>query len=483
MPALANIIKYHKVPLLFILLSSMFYLSFAYDLVRTDTLKLLLLYVTLFVFAFQIIKTTGFYFRLLVISALIFRFLFLFAIPNLSQDFYRFIWDGRLILEGFNPYLYTPDSFINTAQFPIAQAQELYDGMGSLSASHYTNYPPLNQLCFAIAALVSGKSILGSTIVLRILIIAADIGTLYFGRKLLERLKLPPNRIFWYILNPFIIIELTGNLHFEGVMIFFFVWSLYLLHAGKWKWAAVILACSISVKLIPLMFLPLFLGWFRKEGKENVIAGEVKESFSNNETAIRGLRSAKAKKVPRIDISKLILFYAIVGLITLLLFLPFFSIEFINNYSKTVGLWFGNFEFNASIYYLTREIGYVITGYNQIAIIAKVLPVVSLLIILGFSFLKQNNTIPKLTTSMLFAFTCYLFLSTTVHPWYIAMLVLLCVFTDYKFPLVWSLALVLSYLAYANASNSENLWIIGLEYLIVSTAFVWEVLLRKRIRI
>ena len=92
--------------------------------------------------------------------------------------------------------------------------------------------------------------------------------------------------------------------------------------------------------------------------------------------------------------------------------------EFINNYSKTVGLWFGNFEFNASIYYIAREIGYTITGYNEIAIIGKVLPMISLLIILGLSFLKQNTTLPKLTTSILLAFTCYLFLSTTVHPWY-----------------------------------------------------------------
>jgi hypothetical protein len=482
MSVLANFFKYHKVPLLFILLSSLFYLSFAYDLVRTDITKLLLLYLALFVFAYQIIKTTGFYFRLLVISAILFRLLFLFAIPNLSQDFYRFIWDGRLILEGLNPYLYTPDSFINNAQFPIAQAQELYNGMGSLSASHYTNYPPLNQLCFAIAALFSGKSILGSVTVMRLIIIAADIGTLYFGKKLLERLKLPSNRIFWYILNPFILIELTGNLHFEGVMIFFFIWSLYLLHSGKWKWAAVLLACSISVKLIPLMFLPLFFLWFRKETKTNVIANEVKQSASKDERAILQLHSSKAQKTPRYDVSKLILFYAIVGFITLLLFLPFLSMEFVNHYSKTVGLWFGNFEFNASIYYLIREIGYIITGYNEIAIIAKILPIFTVLIILGFSFFRKNNTIPRLTTSMLLAFTFYLFLSTTVHPWYIAMLVMLCIFTNYKFPLVWSLALVLSYLAYASAPNSENLWIIGLEYLIVFTVFVWEVIRRKRIK-
>jgi len=451
---LTNLIKYHKIPLLFVLLSSIFYLSFAYDLVRTDITKLLLLYIALFIFAYQIIKTTGFYFRLLVISAILFRLLFLLAIPNLSQDFYRFIWDGQMIISGMNPYLSTPDFQMAEGMLSSFPNQnELYQGMGELSASHFTNYPPLNQLCFVLGNLFPGKSILSSIIGMRLIIIAADIGTLYFGKKLLERLKLPSNRIFWYILNPFIIIELTGNLHFEGVMIFFLVWSLYLLHSGKWKWAAVILACSISVKLIPLMFLPLFFWWFYM--KDNPLKG----------------------------IKKLVLFYAITIITVLMLFLPFFSIEFINNYSKTVGLWFGDFEFNASIYYLIREIGFAITGYNEIVIIGKLLPIISLLIILGFSFFKDNNTILKLTTSMLLTIAFYLFLSTTVHPWYIVTLILFCIFTNYKFPLVWSIVIIFSYLAYSNTSNSENLWVIGLEYSIVFLAFIWEVILKKRIKI
>ncbi|WP_418637984.1 mannosyltransferase [Winogradskyella sp.] len=449
--------KYHKIPFLFFIISSAFYAWFAYDLMRWDTIELLLIYITLFFLAFQIIKKTGFNFKLLVGFSILFRLLFLFAIPNLSQDFYRFIWDGRMILEGFNPYLYTPDSFINNLKFPINQAQELYNGMGSLSSSHFSNYPPLNQFCFVLANLLPGKSILSSVIGLRLVIIAADLGTLYFGKKLLERLKLPSRRIFWYILNPFIIIELTGNLHFEGVMIFFFIWSLYLLLSGKWKWAAVVLACSISVKLIPLMLLSLFFGWFTSNtiDKQNNTLGFI----------------------------KLITFYAIVGATTLLLFLPFFSMEFLNNYSKTVGLWFGNFEFNASVYYLARAIGYAITGYNEIAIIGKILPLISVFIILGFTFFKKNTNLPNLITSMLLVLTLYFFLSTTVHPWYIATLIILSVFTNYKFPLVWSLVIVLSYLAYSNTNNSENLWVIALEYSIVISVFVGEVLKQKRLQV
>lgn len=456
--------KYHKIPFLFFIISCIFYFWFAYNLERNDTYVLYFLYVSLFVFAYKIVKTSGFNFRILVVFSILFRLLFLFAIPNLSQDFYRFIWDGRMILEGFNPYLYTPDSFIETRQFPVAQAQELHDGMGSLSASHYTNYPPLSQLCFTIAALFSAHSILGSIVVMRMLIIAADIGALYFGKRLLEGLKLPSNRIFWYILNPFIIIELTGNLHFEGLMIFFLIWSLYLLHSGKWKWAAVVFACSISVKLIPLMLLPLFFKFFTSN------------SFTNR-------NKDKASNIPntfKVSYLKLITFYSIVGLTTILIFLPFFSMEFITNYSKTVGLWFSAFEFNASIYYLARAIGFAITGYNEIAIIGKILPVISILIILGFSFFRKNNKMPQLIASMLLILSCYLFLSTTVHPWYIATLVILGLFTNYKFPLVWSLVAVLSYLAYSNNENSENLWIIALEYVIVFSVFIWEVFIKKR---
>lgn len=453
MLGLANLFKYRKPTLLFILISCILYTSFAYDLLRTDVAKLILLYVALFVFAFQIIKTTGFYFRILVISSILFRLLFLFAIPNLSQDFYRFIWDGQMILEGFNPYLYIPNTVVEWGT-SIPLAKELHSGMGELSSSHFTNYPPINQLCFVIANLFPGKSIVSSVIGLRLIIITADIGTLYFGKKLLERLKLPSNRIFWYILNPFIIIELTGNLHFEGVMIFFLIWSLYLLHQGKWKCAAVVLACSISVKLIPLMFLPLFFWWFVKKEK------------------------------PFNGLKQLTVFYLIIGITLLLFFMPFFSMEFITNYSKTVALWFSNFEFNASIYYIFREIGYIITGYNEIAIIGKILPVISILIILGFSFFKYNNSIPKLTTSLLIVFTFYLFLSTTVHPWYIATLVIICVFTNYKFPLIWSLVIILSYISYVgigNSDKSENLWIIGLEYLVVFSVFIWEAILKKRL--
>lgn len=481
-------------PLLLVILSGVLYTIFAYDLERTEYIKLISLYTCLFFIFLYLVKKLKHNLQLLTYLAFGFRAIFILAIPNLSQDFYRFIWDGRMILEGLNPYLYTVESFINTGQLPVAQALELREGMGSLNASHYTNYPPINQLCFVFAGLFAGKSILGAVIVMRLLIIAADFGTLFFGKKLLEKLKLPVCNIYWYILNPFIIIELTGNLHFEGVMIFFLVWSLYLLVIGKWYWAAVALALSISVKLIPLMFLPLFFQWFAKRpldcargDNENVLSGRAQSrpNLSKEDNVIlKQVQHDKYLKWIRAfaGMTELIKFYLIVIGTTALLFAPFYSSEFLNNYSETVALWFQNFEFNASIYYIAREIGYTFRGYNEIAIIGKYIPIAVILFTLITAFFRRNKSMTELITAMLFVLSFYYFTSTTVHPWYVATLLILSVFTRYKFPLVWSFVIILSYLAYVNlnkADKSENLWIIALEYGIVYGVFFWEVFIKK----
>ena len=468
-----TLFKTKKLPLLFTLISAVLYFVFAYNLQRTQHLSLVLIYTILFVLFYFLLNHNKENIKFLTAIAFVFRAIFILAIPNLSQDFYRFIWDGRMVFEGYNPYLYTPEFFISKSQFPIAQSQELYIGMGELNAGHFTNYPPINQLCFLIAGLFAGKSIVGSAMVLRLLIIAADFGTLYFGKKLLIKLKLPKYNIFWFILNPFIIIELTGNLHFEGVMIFFLVWSLYLLHCNKWKLAAVVFALSIATKLVPLMFLPLYFWWFCKR---IVVAKETNQPVKNNEISASQTPSKEVWN----GMTTLVTFYIIIIVTTLLLFSPFFSSQFIDNYSKTVGLWFGNFEFNGSIYYIAREIGYLFRGWNEIAIIGKILPIITIIFILYLSFFKKNIDVKKLIAAMLFSFTIYLFLSTTVHPWYIATILILSVFTNYKFPLIWSFVVIISYLAYANVDNTENLWIIGLEYLAVFSVFICEVFINKK---
>ena len=437
----------HKFTILMVLASLLFYTSFAYDLVRTDFIKLISLFFALFFLCYKLIQFEKWNFNFLLISGILFRLIFLLVEPNLSQDFYRFIWDGELVLSGINPYLQSPDSIMENGGILLANAQELHNGMGSLSARHFSNYPPLNQLLFAISAFLGGKSIMGSLIAMRSIIILADIGIYYFGKKLLRYLNRSPYLIFWYFLNPLVIIELTGNLHFEGVMLFFFIWGLCLITLNKWLFAAIAFACSISVKLVPLMFLPLFISYF-------------------------GFR--KSMK-----------FYIVLGLAILMGVLPFYSSEFLNNYANTVGLWFSNFEFNAGIYNLIKQIAikFDVKPWELIKIYGKLVPYIMIGFVLLLTFLRDNKKMPILISSMLWVLVLYYFLSSTVHPWYIIFLVGLSVFTDYRFPLAWSVVIILSYSAYENPEFKENLGFLFIEYFVVFGFMIYEIFKLKGLKL
>jgi len=183
----------------------------------------------------------------------------------------------------------------------------------------------------------------------------------------------------------------------------------------------------------------------------------------------------------RFKLKQLIIFYGIILTTVVLLYLPFFNATFITNYTQSVGLWFKTFEFNASFYYLARAIGYQISGYNQIAVIGKIIPLLVISIILIITFFRENKTSIQLITAMLFSLSIYFFLSTTVHPWYVASLVLLSIFTKYRFALVWSFIIILSYHAYANNVFNENLRVVGLAYTLLFLFIFWEIRMRQYI--
>jgi alpha-1,6-mannosyltransferase len=423
------------VTLLFLFIAFFGYVYLGYFFERQDFISLFSVYTALFFGCFLLIRNKQINENQLFFVGLCFRAVLLFSIPFLSQDFYRFIWDGQLIAMGVSPYEYKPDEIINTiAQFP--NAQELYQGMGSLSASHFSNYPPINQYIFAVVALLAGKSVLGSVFVFRIIIIAADVGIFFFAKKMLHYLKLDTRNIFWYFLNPLVIIELTGNLHFEGVMFFFLVLGFYFVTLNKWIVAAVFIAISISVKLLPLLLLPLFL--------------------------------------PLLQWKKSVAFYLVIIMTNLTLFASFFSYNLVNNYMATIALWFVNFEFNASIYYIIREIGFYYKGYNIIETVGKIIPVAIISMVLIFTFSKKNNAVDKVITTSLIVLSIYFFTATTVHPWYVINLIVLGVFTRFKFQLVWSFFIILSYYAYSVFPFKENMYLLVVEYAIVFSVFLLE---------
>ena len=430
--------KLHRIGLFLALISVGLYYYFAHYLERTEFLKLIGLYGLLFLLCFKIIQFEKWNTRLLFGVGIVFRLIFWTTAPNLSQDFYRFIWDGQLIAHGYNPFLHMPSQASTELLQLIPNAKELIAGMGELSARNYSNYPPVNQLAFSLAAFVGGSSIAGQIIVLRTLLIAADIGVFYFGRRFLNLINVSPHMIFWYFLNPLVIIELTGNLHFEGFMLLFFVMGLYFLFAKKVTPGAIFYGLSIGVKLIPLMFLPLFLKHF--------------------------------------NVKRSLIFYGIISLVLILCLLPFYSIEMVQNFGDTLSLWFSNFEFNAGIYNAVKYVGLQIgeKPWDMVKSYGKLVPVIMLVVVFFTTLLRENRNPKVLMGSMLLILSVYYLLSATVHPWYIVFLILLCLSTEYRYPLFWSALVILSYAAYQFEPVKEELSLIFIEYIVVIVVMLYE---------
>jgi hypothetical protein len=83
--------------------------------------------------------------------------------------------DGcHLILENINPYLHLLKDLINQSSFAIPNGHALYNGMGSLSAGHYSTILRSTNSSCCCCLLVSNPYL--TAIGMR-LIIAADIGT------------------------------------------------------------------------------------------------------------------------------------------------------------------------------------------------------------------------------------------------------------------------------------------------------------------
>lgn len=343
-------------------------------------------------------------------------------------------------MHGYNPYLYLPRSLSGTSTAQIAGLTD--DLFGRLnSPDYFTVYPPLNQAFFGLAAWLGGNSLSATVVWLRVPILLAEIGTIWLLPRLLKRLGQNPNYALIYALNPLVILELTGNIHFEAIVIFFCLLAVWWLTRGEKEMtsyskddismphlllSALAFALAVGTKMLPLIGLPLlvrYLGW--RQG---------------------------------------LLYSFIVGGLTIAMFLPFTSIELIQNLGSSINLYFQKFEFNASIYYLVREVGYWLKGYN---IIQQAGPWLSLITFLGIGWLAFGRAKMTLTTRLLLTLTLYFALATTVHPWYITLVVMASVFTPFRYPLVWSALVWASYATYQREPYTENLWLTTAEYTVV----------------
>ena len=413
-----------------LLISLVAYVLLAWWVPRESVFQVIGLYGGLFLIYSILLQNWKPSFGLLLGAAFVFRLVFLGTIPALSDDYFRFVWDGRLWAIGENPFLHLPGYYLEEGHQIAGLTQSLYDNLNS--PEYFTIYPPVCQGIFALGAWLFPDNLLGHVITMRAVLLVGDVLGIYYLYRLLDRFNLPGHHVLWYALNPLVIVELTGNLHFEGLMIAFLFWAVYLLTTYRLHTSAFVLALSVCTKLIPLMFLPFLfkrLGW-----------------------------------------TKSVKYYLLTGLWIVVLFLPFLSLELFENFFSSVDLYFQKFEFNAGFYYIARWIGIEISGYNLIKYIGAGFTVLAGLVIVLMALLEKDAGWRKLPQKMLMAQAWYYFLATTVHPWYITTLVAHSLFTRFRFAIVWSALATLSYYTYLTDAYVENLGLVAVEYTVV---FSW----------
>lgn len=363
------------------------------------------------------------------------RIALVFGTPNLSEDVYRFIWDGHLLHAGIHPFSATPEQINVSTLFATGISDDLYTSLNS--QQYATIYPPLSQAVFWLATF--STDLFTNITIIRLIILLFEFGCIY----LLQRYFNPNNHgtiLAIYALNPLVILELTGNLHFEGIMVFFILLSIIMIRNKHRTGTALSFALGIGVKLVPLMLLPSLI---RKISTRNAL-----------------------------------IVYTLIGTALLVIFAPITNASFLSGMSSSLSLFFQKFEFNAGLFFMIREIGFLTAGYDLVRIVGPVFSVVSLTLILWYSF-KHSNAKTDLTQVFSGVLMIQFAFSMVVHPWYVVPLIALTVQSGYIFPIIWSFFIFMTYAGYGESSYEHPMIWIGIEYVVVGY-LAWQELFNNK---
>ena len=178
---------------------------------------------------------------------LILKIFLVFLQPVGSDDYYRYIWDGKVQAHGINPYKYAPaDEALNKLHSNDLPKLINYSGMKTI-------YPPLGENLFYLAYLISGDSFLG----LKLLLLLFDILTIWGIYLILKKLKLPAKNVLIYILCPLPIFQFIIDAHVDGFGLPLLVFAIYF-YLNKNKIPSyILLGLSFCIKPVGLILIPI----------------------------------------------------------------------------------------------------------------------------------------------------------------------------------------------------------------------------------
>ena len=188
----------------------------------------------------------------MVLVASLLRLLLLPLPPTLSDDTLRYVWDGRLVASGFNPYRHAPE-----AEELMALRDPLWERMPHKEVP--TVYPPL-----ALAVFTAAVALPVPLVGVKILITLLELCGVFFLLRLAAARGLPPGRAAWYAWCPLTSLEVAGMGHVDGLLVAAQVAAVWLLVRRRPVAAGLCAAAGVLAKLVPLVALPM---WGRQSGR------------------------------------------------------------------------------------------------------------------------------------------------------------------------------------------------------------------------
>lgn len=199
--------------------------------------------------------------------AVLFRGLLLFSNPIQEDDFYRYLWDGKVVASRLNPYGVAPSAVIAREENSRAYVEILDADPAFVSILERINhpnvptiYPPFAQGIFALTALAAPASLLG----LRLVFLAFDLALICAILDILRHFNINRAYVLVYAWSPLVVKETINSAHYDVIPTFLLLGAVALLLRGKRIFAYVSLALAVLGKLYPLLLFPFFL-WRAKK--------------------------------------------------------------------------------------------------------------------------------------------------------------------------------------------------------------------------
>ena len=310
--------------------------------------------------------------RALILFGLLFRLTMWNSPVSLSDDIYRYVWDGRVQLAGMNPYRYAPED----DALASLRDSTIYTAINHRQVP--TIYPPLAQAFFAMTAAISER--LGT---IKMGLIALDMGLCLLLARFLALRSMDPRRILIYAWHPLPLIEIAGSGHIDILGSFFALVALYALVQHRQVLAYALLAAATLSKFVPAFALPLF--W---QYKNRAPSNRLRSLFSLFGHAP---------------------FFVFIAVISLG-YIPY--VDFSTQTFSGLSTYLIHWHFNDFFYSLFRSI---LTSLDpSAAVYARWICALFMIVAIGYATRSTEDPL----RGTYWCLGAYVLLSPTLHPWY-----------------------------------------------------------------